>query len=123
MAGNHILVVDDEVLINLALSEFLQGAGFAIESVYSGATAIAAIRRHPPGALVTDLDLGSGPDGFEVARYGRDTCPGLPVVFVSGSMHDRHPRQGVVGSTYLAKPCDGHRVLLALREAGLPEVA
>jgi len=123
MIGNHILVVDDEVLINLALSEFLQGAGFAVECVYSGTTAIAAIRRHPPWALVTDLDLGPGPDGFEVARYARDTRPGLPVVFVSGTMHGRHPGEGVAGSTYLAKPCDGRRVLLALRQAGFLEVA
>lgn len=123
MIGNHILLVDDEVLINLALSEFLQSAGFAVESVYSGSTAVAAIRRHPPWALVTDLDLGPGPDGFEVARYARDTRPGLPVVFVSGSMHGRHLREGVSGSTCLGKPCDGRQVLTALRQAGFLEVA
>jgi len=120
---NHILLVDDEVLINLALSEFLQSAGFAVESAHSGWTAVAAIKHHPPWALVTDLHLGSGPNGFEVARCGRDTCPGLPVVFVSGSMHGRHPHEGVAGSTYLAKPCNGRRVLLALRQAGFLEVA
>lgn len=121
MIESHILVVDDEVLINLALSEFLHGAGLAVESVYSGATAVAAIRRHPPWALVTDLDLGPGPNGFEVARYARDTRPGLPVVFISGTMHDRHPREGVAGSAFLGKPCDGRQILTALRQAGFLE--
>ena len=121
MIGHHVLLVDDEVLINLTMSEFLQSAGLAVESVYSGATAVAAIRRHPPWALVTDLDLGPGPDGFEVARCARDTRPGLPVVFVSGSMHDRHPREGVAGSTFLGKPCNGSQVLTALRQAGFFE--
>jgi DNA-binding response OmpR family regulator len=117
MNRHHVLLVDDDYVINLELHEFLEGCGFAVESVYSGSTAFAALKRHPPWALVTDLDLGAGPDGFDVARYARGLCPGLPVVFISGAMGDRHAREGVDGSDYFPKPCQGRQVVEALHRA------
>ena len=117
MNRDRILLVDDNYLVNLELHEFLQDAGFAVESVYSGATALAALKCNPPWALVTDLDLGPGPDGFEVARYARLLRPGLPVVFISGDMAGRYPLEGVPGSDFIAKPCQGHQIVEALHRA------
>jgi DNA-binding response OmpR family regulator len=114
MNHDHILLADDNYIINLELHEALQDAGFAVESVYSGATAIAALRCNPPWALVTDLDLGSGPTGFDVARYARTVCPYMPVVFISGTMGGQHPSEGVSGSDFIAKPCRGGQVVEAL---------
>jgi len=119
MSGNHILLVDDDVIVNLNLHEFLQDCGFTVEAVYSGAAAIEAIKREPPNALVTDLDLGPGPDGFQVARYARAARPGLPVVFISGTMAGRFPLEGVFGSDFVAKPFRGLQIAEALRR-GMP---
>jgi DNA-binding NtrC family response regulator len=123
MYRDHVLIVDDDYVINLELHEFLQESGFAVESVYSAATAFAALKRHPPWALVTDLDLGAGPDGFDVARYARGVHPGMPVVFISGTMADRHAKEGVAGSDFIQKPCQGRQVVEALRRAIRLEVA
>ncbi len=114
MNQDHILLVDDNYIINLELHEALQDAGFTVESVYSGATAMAALKCNPPWALVTDLDLGAGPNGFEVARYAREVSPEIPVVFISGTMGGQHPTEGVRGSNFIAKPCRGGQVVEAL---------
>jgi len=123
MNRDHILLVDDNYIINLELHEVLRDAGFTVESVYSGATAIAALKCNPPWALVTDVDLGSGPNGFAVARYAREVTPDMPVVFISGTMGGQHPSQGVPGSDFIAKPCRGLQVVEALLRATRLEAA
>lgn len=123
MDRNHVLLVEDDFVINLEMREFLEEAGFAVEAASCGFSAFVAIGRHPPAALVTDLDLGPGPDGFEVARYARAMCPGLPVIFVSGSMAGRHASEGVPGSVFIAKPCHGRQIVEALRRTDFLEVA
>lgn len=117
MNNHRILLVEDDFLNNLALHEFLEEADFPVESVYCGLTALAAIRRQPPWALVTDVDLGPGPDGFEVARFARAAWPGLPVVFISGREGVRPLAESVAGATFIAKPCRGEVVVEALRRA------
>ena len=84
---------------------------------------MAALRRNPPWALVTDLDLGPGPNGFAVARYARQVTPDLPVVFISGTLGGQHPREGVPGSDFIAKPCRGRQVVEALLRATRLEAA
>lgn len=117
MDTTRVLLVDDDVLTSLALHRVLEDAGFRVESVYCGATALAAIRRSPPWALVTDVDLGRGPDGFDVARFARAYRPGLPVVFISGHEGARQASEGVAGSEFIAKPCTGERIAEALHRA------
>ncbi len=38
----------------------------------------------PPGAVVTDINLGPGMDGLAFIRAAREVFPTLPVVFISG---------------------------------------
>lgn len=117
MDTTRVLLVDDDFLTNMVLHKILVESDFRVESVYCGTTALAAIRRHSPWALVTDVDLGRGPDGFEVARFARASRPGLPVVFISGHEGARHLSEGVDGSEFIAKPCRGERIVEALRRA------
>ncbi|HEX7948614.1 MAG TPA: response regulator [Phenylobacterium sp.] len=123
MDATRVLIVEDDVLTNLALHRILEDYEFRVESVYCGTTALAAIRREPPWALVTDVDLGRGPDGFEVARFARACRPGLPVVILSGREGARHPAEGVPGSEFIAKPCRGEQIVEALRRTAHLEAA
>jgi CheY-like chemotaxis protein len=68
-------------------------------------------------ALVTDVDLGPGPDGFDIARAARLSYPGLPVVYISGTASARHVAEGVPGSEFVAKPCNPADVAGALARA------
>jgi len=117
MDSDRVLLVEDDMIITLELHEFLQDSGFTVEAAYSGVGALASIGRNPPWALVTDLDLGRGPDGFEVARCARTARPGLPVVFISGTMAARFAREGVSGSGFVAKPFRGRQIVEALHRA------
>jgi hypothetical protein len=54
--------------------------------------------------LITDINLGDGPDGWEVAKRGRELIPTLPVVYMSGASGQDWPPKGVPHSTLLAKP-------------------
>ena len=123
MDATRVLLVEDDFLTNQALHSLLEDYEFRVESVYCGATALAAIRRQPPWALVTDVDLGPGPNGFEVARFARASRPGLPVVFLSGHEGARHPSEGVPDSDFIAKPCRGEEIVEALRRAAHLEAA
>jgi len=93
----------------------MQESGFSVESVYSGPEAIEAIDRLDPlTALLTDIDLGAGPDGFDLARHARHFYPHLPVVFVSGTMGAHHAANGVARSIFIAKPFVPRQVIDAL---------
>ena len=47
----------------------------------------------------------------------------MPVVFISGTMADRYAREGVDGSDFIPKPCQGRQVVEALQRAIRLEIA
>lgn len=112
---NRILVVEDNFILNFEICEFLRGAGHEIRSVYCGQAAFEAINRHEHLlALLTDIDLGPGPDGVDVARYARAFSPRLPVVFISAARDPRHEFNGIDRSEFVAKPFQPQQVADAL---------
>ncbi len=68
-------------------------------------------------ALVTDINLGPGDDGFDVARHARAAYPDLPVIFISGGAGSRVPLEGVDPSEFVAKPYHQQRLMDALDRA------
>jgi DNA-binding LytR/AlgR family response regulator len=64
--------------------------------------------------LVSDIDLGLGEDGFDVARRARAAYPGLPVVFVSGAAAARHKAEGVEDSIFIDKPYHPRQIVEAI---------
>jgi CheY-like chemotaxis protein len=115
LSGHRILFVDDNFICNLETREFLQAQGMAVAAAYCGAAALQMIDRGDRlSALVTDIDLGDGPDGFQIARRARAVYPGLPVVFISGLMGGRVPAEGVVGAAFVSKPFHPSQVAAAL---------
>jgi CheY-like chemotaxis protein len=111
----RILFVDDNFLFNLDVREFLRDLGMKVEPAYCASAAFEAIDRgRQLSALVTDVDLGPGPDGFDVARYARAAYPGLPVVYISGTRAASHALEGVSGSEFIGKPLHPSEVAQAL---------
>ena len=132
MPNGRILFVDDNFICSFENCELLREKGFSVLAVYSAPAALEHICRHPNlTALVTDIDLGPGDDGFAVARLARAAYPDLPVVFISGTALARHAAEGVCGSEFVAKPFNPQQVLDALGRVlgvkaasrGLPVIA
>ena len=115
LSGSRVLFVDDNFICNLETREFLQAQGLIVQPAYCGAAAIEMIhRRDRFAALITDIDLGKGPDGFDVARRARDVHPDLPVIFISSAMGRRVAAEGVPGAEFIAKPFHPSEILEVL---------
>jgi DNA-binding response OmpR family regulator len=54
--------------------------------------------------MVTDIRLGEGPNGWDVARHAREVIPTMPVVYMSGDSANEHSAYGVPDSVMLQKP-------------------
>ena len=67
-----VLVAEDEALIRAALVEALQDGGYSVLEAESGSAAIEQLENvdHLRG-LVTDIRMGAGADGWEVAHRAR----------------------------------------------------
>ena len=99
-----ILFVEDEPLLGELMTEALTDKGFEVEAVPDAGC---ALRYLLSGAevdvLFTDIDLGAGMDGAQLARLAREMRPKLPIVYASGRRSmDQIPT--VPNSTFLPKP-------------------
>jgi CheY-like chemotaxis protein len=92
-----LLLVEDEGLVRYDLKEGLVAAGFDVTDVAHGAKALSELEADPSRflGLITDINLGRGPDGWEIARRGRELVPDLPVVYISGHGSADRPSKGV----------------------------
>ena len=68
----------------------------------------------PFRGLITDVDLGSGPDGWEIARRARELVDAIPVVYVSGASQHDWTSKGVPASVMIAKPCAPVQIVVAV---------
>jgi len=60
----RILFVEDEDFTRTAVTSSLSASGFQVHAFATVAEALDALEECDPHALVTDLDLGSGPSGI-----------------------------------------------------------
>jgi CheY-like chemotaxis protein len=102
--STSILVVEDEALLRLDLVETLSGAGYEVLEAVDARQALDYLRnRRPIDVVITDIDLGRGPTGWDVAEMFRTARSNIPIIYISGVAGDRHRR--VPGSVFFAKPC------------------
>ena len=65
-------------------------------------------------ALVTDIRLPGGSDGWEVARHARELRADLPVVYVTADSVTDWPAKGVPNSVVVQKPYAAIQLLTAV---------
>lgn len=100
-----LLVVEDDFLVRLTLSDGLEDSGFTVLEAGDAQEALALLCSRPDiAAMLTDINLPGGADGFALARAARVVRPELPVVYASGRYMSVEPGRGVDGSRFLAKP-------------------
>lgn len=78
-----VLVVEDEALLRDALGRALETHGFDVVTAASAPDARRVFRRIDPDAIVMDVDLGPGPNGFELAEALLELDTGVAVVFLT----------------------------------------
>jgi DNA-binding response OmpR family regulator len=105
MSGS-ILVVDDEAQVRDLVGSTLQHAGYAVEAVEDGESAVdrLADAATPPDLIVLDVRL-PGIDGWEVCRRVRERAD-VPILFLTGLNDDANAVRGfrLGADDYLGKP-------------------
>ena len=83
--GEHVLVVEDEPAVGELASAMLRSLGYVPLHVLDAPSALDALRAHTDICLLfTDLVLGGGMNGMELAAAARRQCPHLKVLYTSG---------------------------------------
>lgn len=84
-----VLVVDDERVIADTLSIILSKNGFATMTAYDGEAALELAREASPDLLLSDVMMGPGMDGVELAIAVTESCPSCKVLLFSGNVATR----------------------------------
>lgn len=111
-----LLYVEDEIMIQTGVVGSLEDAGFTLVVADNGQQALELLTRHSGElrGLVTDINLGDGPDGWHVARTARELIAGLPVVYVSAASDQEWTSKGVPCSTMISKPFASAQLVVAI---------
>jgi DNA-binding response OmpR family regulator len=115
-AAPVLLYVEDEFLIQDMLVTALEEAGFHVLVANDGSEAL-EILGSPTQALhglITDINLGAGPDGWDISRTAREITSGLPVVYVSAASEHEWTSRGVPSSVMISKPFVPAQVVVAI---------
>jgi two-component system NtrC family sensor kinase len=103
----HVLVVDDEASVRVALQRYLASRGHEVETTASGKEALARMREDAFDAVIVDMrmpDL-SGEQLFEELK-ARDAAAAERVIFTTGQLVDDNVRSFLAstGRPCVAKP-------------------
>ena len=105
MAGEKLLLVDDEDNLRSMLQAALRHMGFDVHPVASGREALDAVHTVRPDLIVLDVML-PDLDGFDVCQRLRTTGDRTPVLFLTARDATEDKVRGLTmgGDDYLVKP-------------------
>jgi len=123
LPSRRVLVVEDEALTRGLVVEMLTEAGFEVCACSTAAEAVRAVKDFDPDALVTDIDLGSGPSGLDLVVNLAKSAPHVAILVMSNypilRQHPVHTSQRLV---YLDKRnVDSSATVLQALESALRE--
>lgn len=111
----HVLVVEDEILVRVGLSEELQDAGYHVLEAPDGVSALAALNgTERIDLMFTDIRMPGGIDGWDLAERARALRPDLPVIYATG--YSGEDLRLVPGARFFKKPYRVGEVLAAIGE-------
>jgi len=103
-----LLLVEDDDLVRLTVAMTLEDLGFTVLEATTGEAALQQLKAGlDTDILVTDIDLGPGISGLQLADQVREGWPRLPVVFVTGRTPTLQGRPRREPEAYLPKPFEG----------------
>jgi DNA-binding NtrC family response regulator len=113
----RILVVDDEPMVCLSLTNWLKEENYDARSVEDGPSAIAAVREEPWDIVLLDLKM-PGMDGLEVLRQIKKIAPQTLVIMMTAYASIASSVQAMKEGAhdYIVKPLDVEELSLMLQK-------
>lgn len=112
-----VLVVDDSAVVRELISTELRHRGFDVAVANDGIDAIAAIQKHPPDLVITDVVM-PRMNGYELCRWIKSDphSQQIPVMICSikGEDFDRYWGMKQGADAYMIKPCPPSEMLSAV---------
>lgn len=115
MAGEKILIVDDEAVVREILSYHLKKEDYRVLTAAQGLEALELARRKTPDLILLDILL-PVIDGFELCQQLRKESD-VPVLFITSKndTFDLALGLGVGGDDYIKKPFDPVEVIARIK--------
>lgn len=119
---NHvpvILVVEDEVLLRVAVADFLQDFGFKVLQAGTADEALEIFNQRVLhiDLVFTDVRMPGSLDGFGLAKWIRDNRAGTPVILASGDSGRTNPREELIaGEPFFPKPYDFYLLVKHMKQ-------
>ena len=112
------LIVEDKESLRTMLRHVLEGHEYAVVEAADEVEATAALQRHRPAVVLTDLRLPRG-DGFGVLRAAKDLDPEMSVIVMTGhgSIEDAVAAMKDGAMDFLEKPVDPEHLRLLVARA------
>ncbi|MDP6502817.1 MAG: sigma-54 dependent transcriptional regulator, partial [Planctomycetota bacterium] len=112
-ADKSVLVVDDEPAMQALLTDAVEASGWTAFTASNAAEALSSLEDRVPDAVITDLRMPGGMDGFQLFQTIRRLHADLPVVIMSayGSIETAVESIKCGAFDYLPKPFKIERVV------------
>lgn len=109
--ASTILVIEDEILIRLAVCDYLRQCGYRVIEGSTGEEAQRVfLAGEPVEVLFSDIELGQGMNGFELAAWVREHYPAVRILLTSGVARMTEATARLCDGPFLDKPYE-HDVL------------
>jgi two-component system alkaline phosphatase synthesis response regulator PhoP len=110
-----ILIIEDEPELIKVLRDYLEKAGFTVESAYRGDTGLSIWERKHPDLVILDLNL-PGIDGLDVARAIRRKGE-TPIIMLTARVEEMDQLIGLElgADDYITKPFSPRLVVAKVR--------
>ena len=114
-----ILIVEDEPLVRMVLSDYLQECGFRVLEASNANEAMKIIDQSSVtiDLVFSDVVMPGSTDGFGLARWVRASRPGLPFILTSGDAKKvEYAKELCEGQPFMAKPYDLKAIVARIRK-------
>jgi DNA-binding response OmpR family regulator len=98
-----LLIVDDDPAVKSAMERWLQLRGFEPDTAADGAEAVEKCRCSPYKIVIMDIEMPKM-NGIEAIRAIKQNHPGMPIIILTGFVHDVEKLHDVAVEGILAKP-------------------
>jgi len=100
-----ILLLEDDIILQEIIEEFLVENNYEVESFFDGEKALDAISKHSYDMLLLDVNV-PNIDGFEILSYLREIGNTTPAIYITSLASMDHLKKGfdLGADDYLKKP-------------------